>query len=206
MSRVVDGPDETGPMEPALQLTDLIARWRQGWRTVAAGAVVGTLTGVGAWAVVPAPYEAVTVVQVESANPGQLDMAAEEAIATSRRVTAEALDTLGDQRLTITELESSGTAQAVRSSGVLHVGFDSPSPLAAARGADALAQAYLAARAVDASGRDVPVPTARVVDPARVPVSPSGPGRLAWWLGGAVLGVIGAAPISAGRSRAARAS
>ncbi|MGJ9421344.1 hypothetical protein [Aeromicrobium sp. CF3.5] len=193
-------------METTLRLTDLFAAWRQGWRVLLAGSAAGALVGIAAWLVIPAPYEAVTVVQVESAEPQQLDMAAEEAIASSRRVTAEALDALADPHLTITALESAGSAQAVRESGVLHVTFGSRSPLAAARGADALAQAYLAARAVDASRRDVAVPAAHVVDPARVPLSRSGPGRLAWWLGGTTLGALVAAAIVTSRSRAARAS
>ncbi len=197
-------------METTLRLTDLLAAWRRGWRVLLAGSAAGALLGVVAWLAVPDPYQAVTVVQVESVDPQQVDMAAEEAIATSRRVTAEALDALDDPGLTITTLESAGSAQAVRESGVLHVTFDAATPRDAARGADALAQAYLAARAVDASRRDPSatdaVPGARVVDPARVPLARSGPSRFAWWIGGAVLGALVAAPVVASRSRAARAS
>ena len=172
---------------------------------------IGTILAAASHSVAADSFEAVTVVQVESADPDLVDMAAEEAVATSRRVTAEALDALGEQTLTIEQLEAAATARAVGDSRVLRVTFSATSPRTAARGADALAQAYLAARAVDAAEeeRSAARPTGRVVDPARTPTEPSGPGIAVVLLAGAVLGIAVAAPVAARpatRSQAARAS
>jgi hypothetical protein len=196
-------------MDPPLQLTDLLRAWRSRWLTLLGGIIAGATLGLSAWLLVPAPFEATTVVQVESADPEHVDMAAEEAIATSRRVTAEALATMDKRAAGLDRLEATSSATAVPTSHVLHIAHSAPSPRAAARGADALAQAYLAARAVDAGRSDadesVATVTARIVDPARVPDSPTGPGRAAWCLAGALLGLLAAVPV-ASRSPAARAS
>lgn len=194
-----------------LTLTDLLGAWRRRWRTLLAGVVIGVAVAAAATLALTDSYQAVTVVQVESPEPNLVDMAAEEAVATSRRVTGEALDALGDDSLTIERLEAAASARTVGSSRVLHVRFSATAPSTAARGADALAQAYLAARTVDAAADDVSAarPTGRIVDPARVPSSPSGPAPATWLLAGGLLGLVLAAPVAARpptRSRAARAS
>lgn len=193
-----------------LTLTDLLSAWHRRWRTLAAGLVIGATLGAAGHLVPADSFEAVTVVQVESADPDLVDMAAEEAVATSRRVTAEALDALGEESLTIEGLEAASTARVVGDSRVLRVTFSAATPRTAARGADALAQAYLAARAVDATDDDATAarPTGRVVDPARMPTAPSGPSIAVLLLAGAMVGLGIAAPVAARptRSQAARAS
>ncbi len=195
----------------SLTLTDLFRAWHRRWRTLAAGLVVGAALGAAGNLVPPDSFEAVTIVQVESADPDLVDMAAEEAVATSRRVTAEALDALDDTSLTIEGLEAAATARVVGNSRVLRVTFSAATPRTAAQGADALAQAYLAARAVDAADAEISAarPTGRVVDPARMPTAPSGPNIAMLMLAGAVVGLGVAAPVAARpttRSQAARAS
>lgn len=204
--------DATGAGQP-LMLSDLLATWRRRWRTLAAGLVVGAALGAAGHLIQADSFEAVTVVQIESTDPDLVDMAAEEAVATSRRVTSEALDALGEnETLTIEALEAATTAQVVESSRVLQVRFSSAAPRTAARGADAIAQAYLAARAVDAAEGEPTTgarPTGRVVDPARIPTRPSGPGLVVLALAGAIIGLGVAAPVAARpptRTRAARAS
>lgn len=200
-----------------LTLTDLIGAWRRRWHLLAGGLLIGALVATAVPLAMADTYRAVTVVQVESAEPDLVDMAAEEAVATSRRVTSEALDALGDDTVTIEGLEASTSARTIGSSRVLHVVFTAPTASAAARGADALAQAYLAARAVDAAAADdvsTTRPTGRIVDPARVPRSPTGPAPATWVLAGSVLGLALAAPVAArapsrrreGRMREDRAS
>lgn len=199
-----------------LTLTDLLVAWRHRWPTLVIGLVAGAVLAATAHRAISTSYEAVTVVQVESAEPQLVDMAVEEAVATSRRVTGEALDTLGDASLTIDRLEAAASVRAIGSSHVLHVAFSAPTPGAAALGADALAQAYLAARAVDAAADQAPTarPTGRIVDPARTPIRPSGLPAAAWCLAGSVLGLGIAAPVAArplrhrptARRQAARAS
>jgi uncharacterized protein involved in exopolysaccharide biosynthesis len=198
----------TAPAGP-ITLTELLTTCRSRWRVLAAAVAVGTVLGALAAATAPTTYRVVAVVQVESPEPDLVDMAAEEAVATSRRVTAEALATLPHTSLTIEQLEDGAAAQAVGTSRVLHVTFAAADPAAAARGANALAQAYLAARAVDAAAADGTVgtrPLGRVVDPARRPSAPVGPGRSTWVLGGSLLGLLLGVPAVATRTRAARAS
>jgi uncharacterized protein involved in exopolysaccharide biosynthesis len=192
-------------VEP-LTLTELAARIARHWRTVVAGVLAGLVVGATVHSVLPIRYEAVSVVRVDAADPDHVDMTAEAAVAESRRVTAEALDALGDPALTITALEHAATASAVAESRLLRIGYVAGRPATAARGADAVAQAYLAVRAVDAAG---PAEVdGVVVDPARTPASPVGAGLLAMLLGGGVLGLIVAVPVAARptRSPAARAS
>lgn len=196
-----------------LTLTELGARIARRWRTLLVAVLAGTTLGVAVHAAVPTRYEATTLVSVDAADPTLVDMAAEEAIATSRRVTAEALDALGSTRLTIRALEDATAARAVDGSRLLRITVAAGTPLAATRGADAVAHAYLAARSVDAA-RDVDRPAVEgtVVDPARAPRSPIGPGLAASALAGALLGLLLVTPVAAGRgrslsrTRAARAS
>jgi uncharacterized protein involved in exopolysaccharide biosynthesis len=192
-------------VEP-LTLTELIARTTHRWRTLVAGLLIGVAIGVAGHLAMPTRYEAVAVLRVDAADPSVVDMTAEAAVATSRRVTAEALDAMGDRRLTIRELEDAATASAVPDSRLLRVGYVADAPQGATRGADALAQAYLAVRAVEPGPG--PTVTGVVVDPARKPTSPVGPGAGATALAGGVLGLLVAAPAAARptRSRAARAS
>jgi uncharacterized protein involved in exopolysaccharide biosynthesis len=192
-------------VEP-LTLTELIGRTTHRWRTLVAGLLIGVAIGVAGHLAMPTRYEAVAVLRVDAADPSVVDMTAEAAVATSRRVTAEALDAMGDRRLTIRELEDAASASAVPDSRLLRVGYVADAPQGATRGADALAQAYLAVRAVEPGPG--PAVTGVVVDPARRPTSPVGPGAGATALACGVLGLLVAAPAAARptRSRAARAS
>jgi len=189
-----------------LTLTELGARMARRWRTLVAGALIGLTLGTAAQLALPTRYEATTLVQVDADDPEHVDMAGEEAVATSRRVTAEALDALGDDTLTIQELERATHATAVDRSRLLRIGYAAAEPRDAARGADAVALAYLAARSVDAAqGRTHPAVQGTVVDPARPPTSRVGPGVAAAALAGTVLGLLLAAPV-ASRTRAGPAS
>jgi uncharacterized protein involved in exopolysaccharide biosynthesis len=192
-------------VEP-LTLTELIARTTHRWRMLVAGLLIGTGVGVAAHLAMPTRFEAVAVLRVDAADPSVIDMTAEAAVATSRRVTAEALDAIGDRRLTIQELEDAASASAVPDSRLLRVGYVDDRPQGATRGADAVAQAYLAVRAVEPGAG--PAVTGVVVDPARRPMSPLGPGAGPTALGCGVLGLLVAAPVAARPtpSRAARAS
>lgn len=196
-------------MEP-LTLTELAARVTRRWRTLTAGLLVGLVLGVAVQIALPTRFEAVAVLRVDAADPTLVDMTAEAAVATSRRVTAEALDTMGDDSLTIGQLEAASSATAVAESRILRIVYVAADPTAATRGADAVAQAYLAARAVDAGqGADPGDVTGVVIDPARTPTSPTGPGLPATALGCAVLGLLVATPVAArgpARTPAARAS
>ncbi|MET0929392.1 MAG: hypothetical protein ABWX74_07730 [Aeromicrobium sp.] len=196
-------------MEP-LTLTELAARTARRWPTLVAGVLAGLVLGLTVHSALPTRFDAVAVLRVDAADPGLVDMTAEEAAATSRRVTSEALDTLGDTDLTIAELEAATSATAVTESRVLRITYSADRPAVATRGADAVAQAYLAARAVDAARGSGPAAVSGVVvDPARMPTSPAGPGGLSWALGCSVLGLLVAAPAAArgtARTAAARAS
>lgn len=194
-------------MEP-LTLTELVARMADRWRLLAAGALVGATAGVGTHLVLPERYEATAVVFVDAPDPSRVDMVAEAAVADSRRVSVEALDALGDRRLTVAQIEDSASAMAVTESRLLRLTYSAPDPRAAARGADAVAQAYLAVRSLEPIGADDAGIEGRVVDPARVPTGPSGPGLPATTAATTTLGLLIAAPLAARptRSRAARAS
>lgn len=195
-------------MEP-LTLTELGARIARRWRIVALGALAAALLAALIQLAMPARFEAVAVVHVDAPDPSLVDMATEEAVATSRRVTSEALHTLGDRGLEIGQLEQATSASAVEESRLLRITYAAARPHLAARGADAVAHAYLATRAVDAmQAPDRPAVTGVVVDPARLPESATGASTFASTLGGMVLGLIVAIPIAARptRMRAARAS
>ena len=188
-------------VEP-LTLSELAARTARRWRTLLTGVLTGLVLGVVGHSAMPSRYEAVAVLRVDAVDPALVDMTAEEAVAESRRVTEESLDTLGEPDLTITELEDALTATAVTESRLLRIAFVAGRPRDATRGADAVAQAYLAARAVDrgtseARPSDV---TGVVVDPARTPTAPVGPGALTTALGGCVLGLLVAVPVAARRA------
>lgn len=195
-------------MEP-LTLTELGARIARRWRIIALGAIAAAMLAAGIHLAIPAHYEAVTVVHVDAADPGLIDMPTEEAVVSSRRVTAEALDALGDDALGIRQLEHEMSAVAVDESRLLRIMYADGSPQRAARGADALAHAYLAVRSVDAmQSPERPAVTGVVVDPARLPTTPAGPGLATSTLGGLVLGLLVATPAAARptRMRAGRAS
>lgn len=190
-------------------MTELGARIARRWRIVALGALAAAVLAALIQLAMPTRFEAVAVVHVDAPDPSLVDMATEEAVATSRRVTSEALHTLGDRRLEIGQLEQATSARAVEESRLLRITYAASRPHLAARGADAVAHAYLATRAVDAmQAPDRPAVTGVVVDPARLPESATGAGTLASTLGGMVLGLIVAIPIAARptRMRAARAS
>jgi uncharacterized protein involved in exopolysaccharide biosynthesis len=189
-----------------LTLTELAARLARRWRALVAGALLGLLTGVAVHVVLPERYAATAVVFVDATDPSRVDMTAEAAVASSRRVSTEALDALGDRTLTIRALEDATTATAVKESRLLRVQYTAADPGDAVRGADAVAQAYLAVRSLEQTG-DSGV-DGRVVDPARPPTSPTGPGLLATALATTCLGLLLVAPVAAAptRSRAGRAS
>lgn len=205
------GPPDRGQtvaME-ALTLTDLLARLAHRWRVLAAGAALGLVVGVGVTALLPRHYSATSVVLVDATDPARIDMAAEAVVASSRRVTTEALDAIGDRRLTIAALERAASTTAVDDSRLLRVEHVARDPRAAARGADALAQAYLAVRSLDPPVDDGGRFTGSVVDPARTPTSPTGPAPGATVVGAATLGSLlaaAAAVVRPSRSPAARAS
>ncbi|WP_199715987.1 hypothetical protein [Aeromicrobium endophyticum] len=71
-----------------------------------------------------------------------------------------------------------------------------------------MAQAYLAVRSLEPIGAHDAGVEGRVVDPARTPTAPSGPGLLPLTVASTTLGLLAGAPIAARptRSRAARAS
>lgn len=194
-------------MEP-LTLTELIARTACRWRVLAAGALVGLAVGVSAHLLLPERYEATAVVFVDAPDPSRVDMTAEAALASSRRVSAEAVDALGDRRLSVTALEDAASATAVSESRLLRLTYSAPAPRTAARGADAVAQAYLAVRSIEPIGAQDAGVEGRVVDPARTPTTPSGPGLLPLAVASTTLGLLACAPVAARptRSRAARAS
>ncbi|WP_199715988.1 Wzz/FepE/Etk N-terminal domain-containing protein, partial [Aeromicrobium endophyticum] len=132
-------------MEP-LTLTELIARLACRWRVLAAGALVGLAAGVSAHLLLPERYEATAVVFVDAADPSRVDMTAEAAVASSRRVSAEAVDALGDRHVSVTTLEDAASATTVSESRLLRLTYSASAPRAAARGADAVAQADSAHR------------------------------------------------------------
>lgn len=187
-----------------LTLTELIARIARRWRILVAGGAVGLLAGVIAQQVIAPQYEATTVLFIDAPTPDHVDMAAEQAVAVSRRVTSEALDALGNRRLTIAELERSTGAAAVKDSRLLRVQFTAHDPALAVRGADAVAQAYLAVRSVDAMGGSAPV-DGTIVDQARTPEAPVGAGPLATLLGASAAGLLLAAPLAARPTRSPEA-
>lgn len=200
--------DETGAVEP-LTLTELGARVARRWRIIALGAIAAGMLAAGIQLAIPERYEAVTVVHVDAADPNLIDMPTEEAVVSSRRVTSEALDALGDDALGIRQLEHAMSAVAVDESRLLRITYADVRPQRAARAADALAHAYLAVRSVDAmQSPERPAVTGVVVDPARLPTSPAGLGLATSTFGGLVLGLLVATPAAARptRMRAARAS
>lgn len=193
----------------ALTLTDLLARLTRRWRVVAAGTMIGVVVGATLAVMVPERFAATSVVLVDATDPARIDMPAEAAVASSRRVTTEALDAIGERRLTISALERSTTVTTVDDSRLLRVAYVARDPRTAARGADAVAQAYLAVRSLAPPVDDGAQFTGTVVDPARVPTAPSGPPSLAWVAGVATLGWLlsaAGAVVRPTRSRAARAS
>jgi uncharacterized protein involved in exopolysaccharide biosynthesis len=194
-------------VEP-LTLTELAGRMTRRWRVIAAASLVGLAVGVVAHVLLPERYEATAVVFVDAPDPSRVDMTAEAALASSRRVSAEAVDALGDRHLSVTALEDAASASAVTESRLLRLTYSAPDPRAAARGADAVAQAYLAVRSLEPIGAQDAGVEGRVVDPARVPTAPSGPGLLPLSAASTTLGLLASAPVAARptRSRAARAS
>ncbi len=194
-----------------LTLTELAARLARRWRVLVVGGVVGLMTGLAVHVVLPVRYAATAVVFVDAADPARVDMTAEAAVASSRRVITEALDALGEPRLTVRALEEATTATAVEESRLLRVTYTAGDPRTAVRGADAVAQAYLAVRSLEhpVSSQPPDGVDGRIVDPARSPLAPSGPGAVPTALATTVLGLLLAASLAAAmptRSRAGPAS
>lgn len=188
-----------------LTLSELVARIARRWRILVAGALVGLLAGLIAQHVMTARYEATAVLFVDSTTPDRVDMVAEEAVATSRRVMSEALDALGQRHLTLADLERSARASAVKDSRLLRVRFTASDPELAVRGADAVAQAYAAVRSVDASLSGTAAEAQHIggtiVDPARTPEAPVGASPLATMFGATAAGLLLAAPVAARPTR-----
>ena len=194
------GCDQTVEMEP-LTLTELGRRVAGRWPTLLILAVIGLVSGLAYHLLSATEYQAEAIIRVDAADPELVDMAAEEALAESRQVTNEALDALDRPGLTIGTLEKATKATAVPDSRVLQISYAADSPSSAARGANAVAQAYLAVRAVDVERRveveKVAASTADIVDPARNPAGPTGPGLVPLAAAGLVLGLLVAVPIAA---------
>lgn len=199
--------DKTGEMEP-LTLTELGQRVAGRWPTIAVMAVIGLLGGATCHLVSATEYEAHAILRVDAADPAHVDMAAEVALASSRQVTNEALDALERPSLTIDALESATTTTALPDSRVLQVSFVAGSPATAARGADAVAQAYLAVREQDVDRRlaakETASSTADLVDPARIPTTPVGLSAATTGVAGLSLGLLVAVPIAARPHRSGR--
>lgn len=193
-------PDKTCRMEP-LTLTELGRRVTGRWVTLVVMAVIGLTAATAFHLISPTEYQAQAILRVDAADPALVDMPAEVALASSRQVTNEALDALGRPELTIESLEDAATATALPDSRVLQVSFTADSPAEAARGADAVAQAYLAVREVDVGRRraveKIAGSTADIVDPARTPTSPVGLGAAATATAGLALGLLVAVPVTA---------
>nr|WP_244633180.1 Wzz/FepE/Etk N-terminal domain-containing protein [Aeromicrobium sp. CFBP 8757] len=68
-----------------MTLTELAARLARRWRVLLTGTLVGLLVGVTVHLALPVRYEATAVVLVDAGDPSRVDMAAEAAVASSRR-------------------------------------------------------------------------------------------------------------------------
>lgn len=135
-----------------LTFTDLGTALVRSRRLLAAGAVVGLLLGLAVGVVLPPTYEAVAVVRIgpgETGSTPRPDMAAEESVAQSRRVASAAADLLQDPTLSALQVERSLHVTAVESSSVLRIRYSAGDATQSARGADAVAHAYLAVRSID---------------------------------------------------------
>ncbi|MFI5426985.1 hypothetical protein [Aeromicrobium sp. UC242_57] len=191
-------------MEP-LTLTELGRRVAARWVTLAVVAGIGLAAGVAFHQLSATRFEAESVIRVDAADPGLVDMEAEIALASSRQVSAEALDALADEQLSIDELERAVTAASVARSRVLRISYVADSPVAAARGADAVAHAYLAVREIDVERRlaaeKIAASTSDLIDPARLPRTPVGLGLTSTAAAGLVLGMLVAIPVAARPSR-----
>lgn len=196
-------------MEP-LTLTELVRRMAARWPTLLVLSGIGLTLGATWHLMTPTRYEATTIVRVDAAEPALVDMAAEEALAGSRQVAAEALDALDvpgtpGSALTVEVLEAAVSAHAIPRSRVLEISCTAASGAAAVRGADAVAQAYLAVRAVEFGRGDrspgTAASSADVVDPARVPSAPIGLGLVPSGVAGLMIGLLAAAPLAARPSR-----
>ncbi|MCW2769454.1 MAG: hypothetical protein JWR27_887 [Aeromicrobium sp.] len=155
----MDNPAPTPVAHPrlgcveTLTLSELGARLARRWRTLAVGAVTALFVAVAVHVALPARYAAVTVVHVEAGDPDRVDMTAEESLASSRRVVSEARAALGGRGPTVGRMQDGTRATAVADSTVLRISYEADDPREATRGADAVANAYLATRAVDAAER-----------------------------------------------------
>ncbi|MCW2830294.1 MAG: hypothetical protein JWP31_986 [Aeromicrobium sp.] len=146
----------THSSEPALTLSELLTAMGRSWRVLVAGAGLGLLAGAAVGAAIPAHYETVATVRVDpfdpsaELTPAEPDMAAEEGLAQSRRVSVAARQLLRRPAVDVEELESGVAVQIVNGSRVLQVRGSATTPETAADRANAVAAAYLATRATDA--------------------------------------------------------
>ncbi len=146
---------------PPAQLSDLAAKLRRRWPIVAATAILGLILGVVGGIVLPASYAAQSTVSVNPMNSDPMlsaessqtvSMATEQQLARSRNV-AEAAAIRLSPRYSFTgqEIQDALVVSSPDESLVLNIEFTGDSPQEAAAGADAVSQAYLAERRVDAS-------------------------------------------------------
>lgn len=221
-----------------MTLSELVVRVSRGWRILVVGGLAALTLAVAVHLLLPTRFTAETIVHVPGTDPSLVDMTAEASLARSQRVAAEARAAIGRDAPPVSQVQSATAAEALRESSVLRISFHAGDARDAARGADAVAHAYLATRAVDAAARTDRVDariaremrrvdaetraalaterarlaiaddlgSGQVVDTARVPTSPSGPGLLATGLGGLVLGLLVSAPVAVSRGRGGRAS
>lgn len=148
------------PPQPA-QRTDLAAKVRRHWPIVAATAILGVVLGVVGAIAIPATYAAQTTVSVNPMNTDPLlstessqtvNMATEQQLARSRDVAeAAAIDLAPRYSFTGQEIQDALAVSSPDQSLVLTIEFTGATPQEAAAGADAVGEAYLAERRVDAS-------------------------------------------------------
>ncbi len=160
--------DDFAAEPPSVDLHDYWSIIRRRWRLIAVFIVIGVLAGA-AYSLALAPtYTANAQVVVEPVTQGplnqpaqtasQVNMSTEQAIAQSGPVIEQAAATL---KVPASTLESAATsnlsvtvpASTLTTSNVLQVGWKASSRLAAQRGADAFASAYLSYRHHELAGQ-----------------------------------------------------
>ncbi|MEJ7633704.1 hypothetical protein [Aeromicrobium sp.] len=120
-------------------LSDLIRGVGRSWRVLVSGALAGALIGLSAHLALPQTFSATASLRVEATGldplaeptPHQVDMATEETVASSRQIS-------GSRKVDV---------EAVGQSSILRITHTSATPRGAARGANAVARAYLVDRA-----------------------------------------------------------
>ncbi|MGJ9421350.1 hypothetical protein [Aeromicrobium sp. CF3.5] len=146
---------------PPAQLTDVAAKLGRHWPIAAVTAILGLILGVVGAIVIPATYAAQSTVSVNPMNSDPLlstdsnqtvSMATEQQLARSRNVVEAAAIRLAPRySFTGQEIQDALVVSSPDQSLVLNIEFTGATPQEAAAGADAVGEAYLAERRVDAS-------------------------------------------------------